>query len=118
MDPDRVGTYALRLYEFAGLIQGISRTTRGNRHPVKPPEFSRTNQPECLDRSFNYLCGSKPPGEAPTIPAKLTFLFAFFVFAARIHLRPFSYPVILRDFGQKSKFNLYLLLDLKASKCI
>jgi hypothetical protein len=27
---------------------------------------ARPNQTECLDRFFNYLCGSKPPGEAPS----------------------------------------------------
>ena len=65
------------------------------------------------------LLAPKPqPVLASTILAKLTLLFAFFVFAARIHLRPFSYPVILWYFGQKSKFSLYFLLDLKASKCI
>ena len=39
----------LQLYEFAGLIQDISRTTRGNRHPVKSPELS-----------FDGRCGGGP----------------------------------------------------------
>jgi hypothetical protein len=57
MEQDRVGTYALRLYELAGLIQGFSRDVIG-------PQASGKGNDNTT--AFSYGHDSKPEhaGEA------------------------------------------------------